>query len=154
MEPLILKPSQYRPNSPGNIPFKLLAEDTGGKLSLLEWTLSPWQSGPFLHAHDFTEAFYVVDGELEIQLGERRHILGPRHLAWAPGGTPHAFANAAAREVTVLTICSPGGLEHFFAAQGDDPDSFPDVPGLGLRLLGPRIRATGAPELHPVEGSR
>ncbi|MCE7003241.1 cupin domain-containing protein [Kibdelosporangium philippinense] len=143
---MILKPLENRPNSPGNTPFKLLAEDTGGKLSLLEWTIGAWKSGPYLHAHDFDEAFYVVDGVLEIQLGHERHILGPRHMAWAPGGTAHAFANAAARDVTVLTICSPGGLEHFFAAQGDDPDSFPDVPGLGLQLLGPRIRATHAPD--------
>lgn len=142
---LVLEPSQTRPDSPAGIPFKLLADDTGGQISALEWTLGPWQSGPERHAHHFDEAFYVVAGELEMYLDGERHVLASRCMAWVPRETAHTFANAGPDPVTVLTIATPGGLEKFFAAQDGNPAAFPDVPELGVRRLGPRIRSERAP---------
>jgi hypothetical protein len=48
------------------LPFKALARDTGGLLSVCEFTLGGWETGPVLRRHDaFEEAFYVVAGRLE-----------------------------------------------------------------------------------------
>src|SRR5258707_11175258 len=92
-QPFVLAPSEARLESPSGpafrSSFKLLALDTDGQFSLLEWTLEPWQPGPGLHSHNFDEAFYVLSGEVEFQVGEDRHVLGPRHLAWVPRGTQH-----------------------------------------------------------------
>jgi hypothetical protein len=33
------------------LPFKALASDTGGLLSVCEFTLGAWESGPVLHMH-------------------------------------------------------------------------------------------------------
>ena len=55
------------------LPFKALAADTGGRLSACEFTLGGWEPGPVLHKHDqVDEAFYVIRGKLEAQLGDRR----------------------------------------------------------------------------------
>jgi mannose-6-phosphate isomerase-like protein (cupin superfamily) len=44
-------------------------------------------AGPPLHVHDFDEAFFIVEGELTFQLGDRLMNVGVGGLAFAPGGT-------------------------------------------------------------------
>lgn len=145
-EPFVLGPAENRPGSPERTPFKVLSQDTAGQLSMHEWSLPAWQSGPELHAHNFDEVFYVLDGELEMQIHGVRHLLSHGYLAWMPRNTPHTFANAGAQPVRVLTIATPGGLENVFAALAGDLSAFPS--DVELEFLGPRIRSEKAPELQ------
>jgi mannose-6-phosphate isomerase-like protein (cupin superfamily) len=96
-----------------------------------------------MHEHDYDEAFYVLAGEVEFQVGEERHVLGPRHLAWVPRNIKHSFANAGSVPATGLSVAAPGGLEEILLAHaaGEPPPS-----KYGMNPLGPPIRATGAPE--------
>ncbi|MFH9087148.1 cupin domain-containing protein [Streptomyces sp. NPDC017673] len=154
-KPFVLKPSEARPGAPSpedaagtafRTAFKLIASDTDARFSLLEWHLDPWQTGPGLHQHNFDEAFYVLEGHVVFQVGEERHVLGPRQLAWMPRNTPHSFSNAGGEPAAGLTVSTPGGLENVFAAASSDPD----VPRPAFRFeverLGPPVRAEGAPE--------
>src|ERR1700682_5954478 len=51
---------------------KLGGEETGGALAIVEGSKAPRSSGPPLHVHSHEdEIFYIVDGALRIQLGER-----------------------------------------------------------------------------------
>jgi mannose-6-phosphate isomerase-like protein (cupin superfamily) len=146
-DPFVLDATQARLDSPsGNAfrnAFKLLAEDTGGQFSFLEWELDPWQPGPGMHAHNFDECFYVLNGEVEFQVGDERHVLGARNLAWVPRKTPHSFANAGAEPASGISVAAPGGLENILTAHAAGeplPSEFE------VDLIGPPIVSERAPK--------
>lgn len=135
--------------------FLLAARQTGGLVSVLEFALHGWQSGPDLHLHaDSDESFYVLDGELEFQVGEQRYVLGPGDFAWVPRGIGHTFANATAGRARALTVATPGGLEDYLAEQAaylagctgePDPAALDELRRRhGGRRLGPPIRPDSA----------
>ena len=137
------------------LPFKLLAADSGGLISVCEFILTGWSSGPVLHAHDAVdEGFFVVSGALEMQLGDERRTAAAGDFAWVPRGTAHTFASASPDPLHIVGFATPGGIEHLFAEQWqyltsvEEPD--PEVLAeMGVRhgapTLGPPIRATNAP---------
>jgi mannose-6-phosphate isomerase-like protein (cupin superfamily) len=137
------------------LPFKVVAGDSDGLISVCEFTLPGWASGPVLHAHDAVdEGFFVVSGALEMQLGDERRAAAAGDFAWVPRGTAHTFANASPEPLHVIGFATPGGIEHQFAEQWeyltsvDEPD--PQVlDEIGTRhgapTLGPPIRATNVP---------
>ncbi len=146
------------------LPFKALASDTGGLLSACEFTLGGWESGPVLHSHDAVdEAFHVLRGKLEAQLGDRRVQAEAGGFLWVPRGTAHSFANAGPDPVQVLALALPGGVEELFAEQAAYLTSVqgPPDPGVlaeigtrhGAPTLGPPIRSTDAPTDGPAAGS-
>ena len=47
---------------------------------------------------------------------DERRELEPGMAAYVGGSVPHTFANPTAERVRFLSICSPGGFEHFFRA--------------------------------------
>jgi mannose-6-phosphate isomerase-like protein (cupin superfamily) len=143
------------------LPFKALAGDTGGLLSVCEFALGGWETGPVLHRHDAVdEAFYVVAGRLEAQLDDRRVQVAAGGFLWVPRGTAHTFANAGPDPVQVLALALPGGVEELFAEQGaylasvqgpPDPSVLDEI-GVrhGAPTVGPPIRSNSAPENGPA----
>jgi quercetin dioxygenase-like cupin family protein len=64
------------------------------ELALIEFELEPAFAGPELHSHDdHTDAFYVLGGTAEIQIGARRATAGAGSFAAAPRGVPHSFTS-------------------------------------------------------------
>ncbi len=138
------------------LPFKALAADTGGRLSACEFTLGGWEPGPVLHKHDqVDEAFYVIRGKLEAQLGDRRVQAEAGGFLWVPRGTAPTFANAGPEPVQVLALALPGGVEELFAEQAayltsvkgpPDPSVLEEIGTRhGAPTLGPPIRSKDAP---------
>ena len=143
------------------LPFKALAGDTGWLLSACEFTLGGWESGPVLHMHDAVdEAFYVVGGKLEAQVGDERVQVEAGGFLWVPRGRAHSFANAGPDQVHVLALALPGGAEELFAEQAAYLSSVQGPPDsavlgeIGTRhgapTLGPPIRSKDAP---PEDGA-
>jgi quercetin dioxygenase-like cupin family protein len=117
----------------------LRGEQSRDAVSVIESEMPPHASGPRLHRHDFAEAFYVLDGEITVQLGHELRTLGAGELAFAPGGVAHTLANRTDAPARFLIICTPAGFERNFegAARADPP---PEV-----TYVGPRIpSATGS----------
>ena len=85
-------------------------ESTGGTYSLME-QLMPAKAGPPPHVHDHgEEVFYILDGELALQLGDQV-ITGSRgQLVRIPAGTPHAFA-VTTHTARVLNFYVPAALD-------------------------------------------
>lgn len=138
------------------LPFKVSAADSGGALSVCEFTLGPWESGPVLHKHDeVDEGFYVIAGTLEAQLDDRRVQAEAGSFIWVPRGTAHAFANGGPDQLHVVSLVLPGGIEELFAEQAayfsglEGPPDPAVLDEMGRRhgapTLGPPIRAAGAP---------
>lgn len=92
----------------------LRSEQTGGAVAVVENRLPAHWGGPPLHHHDFDEAFYVLEGELTIQLGEALHRFGPGEVAFAPRGAHHTLANLAAAPARYVLVITPAGFERYF----------------------------------------
>ena len=92
-------------------------EQSDGRVALAENTVPPRWEGPPLHRHDFDEAFYVLEGELTFQVGERLSAARPGELAFAALGVPHALANLSDESARYLLVRTPAGLAYGSAAE-------------------------------------
>ena len=96
------------------ITIKVAGEDTDGVYTVLQ-EVSPPQGGPPLHLHHREdEAFYVLEGEYEVQCGENKIRAVPGSFILAPREIPHTFRNIGSGPCKVLVIATPAGIEKFF----------------------------------------
>jgi quercetin dioxygenase-like cupin family protein len=65
-----------------------------GALEIFE-VCGPAESGPPPHDHPWTEYFYVLEGEIDVAVGEEERRVGAGDLVHIPAGTTHAFAVAS-----------------------------------------------------------
>jgi mannose-6-phosphate isomerase-like protein (cupin superfamily) len=61
---------------------------------------------PHVHA-DFVDAFFVLAGEAEFQVGDDTFLGGPGSFVAAPPGVGHGFRNAGASELRMLNVHAP-----------------------------------------------
>jgi mannose-6-phosphate isomerase-like protein (cupin superfamily) len=107
--------------------IKAAASSTGGEFALIE-TLAPVGEGPPLHVHhDEHEAFYVLEGELDVACGDERHRAPAGTFAFLPRGVAHTWRVVGAVPARFLTFVAPGGLEGFFR-DGGRPAEGPGLP--------------------------
>ena len=88
-----LQPGEGRPIDLGAFAMTLKAsgDETGGVVSVLEASEPPG-FGPPLHIHhDAAEAFYVLEGEYVMFLGEREVVCPAGSFIFVPAGMPHGF---------------------------------------------------------------
>jgi quercetin dioxygenase-like cupin family protein len=111
---------------------------------------TPPGAGPPLHVHqNEDEIFYVLEGELTIQVGKERYTVPAGGTAILPRGVPHTFGNLGTDTVKSLVLLTPAGLENFFAeveplATQAEPDMRAIVPlatKYGIQLAGPPLAA-------------
>ena len=98
--------------------FKVAGEDTGGAYSLTD-SLVPPQAGspPHIH-HKEDEAFWVLEGKLEVLVGENKFRASAGSFVHLPKGIPHSYMNVGTRSARFLTLMVPAGLEKFFEEVG------------------------------------
>jgi quercetin dioxygenase-like cupin family protein len=102
-------------------------EQTGGALAFLEDVAAP-DGGPPLHLHpEADEAFYVLDGELEVTLGERSLSSPAGSFVWVPRGTPHTWLVRGDRPARFLALYTRAGCERVFM-EGGEPAPAPTPP--------------------------
>ena len=137
----------------GRITVKIAGAETGGAFSQIE-TDDPRGSGPPLHLHhNEDETFYVLEGEVTIQVGEERIDLSAGDFLFAPREVPHAYLVRSER-ARMLCTTSPAGVEQFFVnhgipVTGAEPPTDPVFPPIdelvrlfasyGCELLGPPL---------------
>jgi mannose-6-phosphate isomerase-like protein (cupin superfamily) len=86
-----------------------------------DYSAAPRFPGPPLHVHPgFDETYLVLEGTLEVTVGEQSTELGPGAVAYVSGAVPHTFRNPSGERARFLSICSPGGFEEFFRAVAND----------------------------------
>ena len=95
----------------------LASEDTDGRYCLIDMLVPPG-GGPPPHRHDFEESFTLVQGEIEVTLRGKRHLLSAGQTANIPANAPHWFKNAGPNYARMLCICAPAGNEAFFEEVG------------------------------------
>jgi mannose-6-phosphate isomerase-like protein (cupin superfamily) len=68
----------------------------------------PGAGMPFLHVHhSYEEAFYVLEGHVQFQLGSDDVRAGPGSAVLVPAGVAHCFRNVGAGDVTWLVVGAP-----------------------------------------------
>ncbi|HEV2134703.1 MAG TPA: cupin domain-containing protein [Terracidiphilus sp.] len=128
------------------ISFKISTQETGGNFFLFEHShLLP--GGPPLHFHyDQEEWFYIVEGEILFQIGEKRFQLKPGDSMLAPRKVPHAFTAVGATPAKMVVGYSPAGkMEQFFRDVAIGKPVVWDAAlfrKYGCELVGPPLRTT------------
>jgi quercetin dioxygenase-like cupin family protein len=90
-------------------------------LCFAEFELEGRYVGPDPHDHESeVDAFYVLDGELEITIEGSPEIAGPGALAVVPPGIRHTFAHNGAGTARFLNLHAPdGGFGEFLRRVSD-----------------------------------
>ncbi len=88
---------------------KVSGKDTGGAMCVLEVSNTGW---PRHVNRDQDEWIYVVDGEVELEIGEKRFRLGPHESMFIPRNIEHAWGGTPAK---IINTYQPAGkIEEFF----------------------------------------
>ena len=98
--------------------FMATGENTNGKYAMWEAIVPPG-GGPPPHVHSREEeGFYILEGEITFQIGEKRVVATTGTFANMPVGTPHSFKNESGRPARMLISVAPAGLEQMFFEVG------------------------------------
>jgi CBS domain-containing membrane protein len=90
---------------PGRCVVKVQDAHSSGAYSLLEVYFEPVEPSTFLHSHfDFSETYFVLEGEVAAEVGTERHTVTPGSTITVPAGMPHAVAAARGRPARCLCI--------------------------------------------------
>jgi len=94
--------------------FKVGTEETAGGLFMIEHRhLTP--GGPPLHMHPHQEEwFYVMEGGVVFQVGEKRVELHPGESVLAPRAVPHTFSSLTESSGMLIAFCPAGKMEQYF----------------------------------------
>jgi quercetin dioxygenase-like cupin family protein len=91
--------------------------DTAGRLALLEHHAERGYGSP-VHRHlADEETFFVLDGELRVEVAGQAHAAGAGAVAFLPRQLPHAFVVTSA-QAWYLTLHTPAGFDRFVTAAG------------------------------------
>jgi quercetin dioxygenase-like cupin family protein len=137
--------------------FKAISGETGGAYSLYVATIPPHIGAPPHIHHRETEAFYMLEGELEFLKGEQTVRAVAGDFLHVDKGVIHGYTNMGSETARYVGIVTPGGLhEQLLPALGEEataeilpppPAGPPDMQKLieiartyGTELLPPPLR--------------
>jgi mannose-6-phosphate isomerase-like protein (cupin superfamily) len=118
----------------------LRSEESDGVVSVVDNTVPANWPGPYLHRHDFDEAFYVLEGELVFQVEDAVITKRAGELAFAPRGVAHTLANHSDAPARYVLVCTPAGFERYFARMNENPPEWAqqEIP-FEVERVGPQI---------------
>ncbi|MGA7239562.1 MAG: cupin domain-containing protein [Bryobacteraceae bacterium] len=148
LEPVVVLPGKGRTQNPialvtHELVLKVTGADSGGAFAVGVLRAEP-MSGPPLHVHTREdEWFYVLKGELTVQVGDRRFTCGPGTSVFAPRDVPHTWQNCSNETVEALGMITPAGFEGFLWGMSLGPREPEAVEALmkryGLTIAGPPL---------------
>ncbi len=109
--------------------LKATGETSGGQYSIAEVYATPEGLVPLHVHHREDEAFYVLEGELTVEIGGAAYEAGPGSFVFGPRDVPHRY-QVKSPSAKLLMIFSPAGFEGFIRATSTPAKSLtPPVPG-------------------------
>jgi len=94
--------------------FLVTGAQSGGAYFIMEAIVPPGGGPPPHIHHREEECFYVLEGQLEIMVGDRVIQASTGDFVHTPRETVHCFRNVGTGMARTLLIFSPAGLEGFF----------------------------------------
>lgn len=127
-------------------------KDTGGAFCLMEMFGAPGKSTP-LHMHEREEeTLTVLEGVMDITVGDTQISVRAGETALLPRNVPHRLTNNGATASRYLLVCTPAGFDDFVDSCADaqrvpvtptapTPEDIQRMreaaPRFGITLLGP-----------------
>ncbi|MDQ3724008.1 MAG: quercetin 2,3-dioxygenase [Actinomycetota bacterium] len=102
--------------------IKATAADTGGLMSIVEMTEPPGAEAPLHVHHREDEAFWILEGDVTLYVGDSTIEAHAGDYAFGPRGIPHRYTVGAAG-CRMLFICLPGGFEDLVIAMSEPAGS-------------------------------
>jgi quercetin dioxygenase-like cupin family protein len=129
-QPVVVLPgSGEQLNIAGSQTFhKIKSKDTNSAFSVMEFVTPPGK-GVALHVHEREdELVYLLEGEIEVTLGNQKMKAVPGVMALLPRGVPHGFTNIGNKPCRLLDTILPGQFDNYFVelaalyAVGEPPE--------------------------------
>ncbi len=130
------------------IDCKVSGQDTNGALCVFEFNCK--SGGPRHQHHEQDEWIYVIDGEFEFEVSDKRFRMGVSESVFLPRKVPHVWACVSGKPGKIINVYQPAGkMEEFFRELGKyngkpyvhEALSFDELSRLfhdhGMDLLGP-----------------
>ena len=114
----------------GNVVFKTVGADNGGRVGIFEQTMQQGDPGPVPHFHkETTEMFFLLEGSLEFHLDDVVRVVEAGGFVRVPPNTVHHFSQRGEVPARFLIMFTPGkARERYFeglaaiAAEDGPPD--------------------------------
>jgi mannose-6-phosphate isomerase-like protein (cupin superfamily) len=91
------------------------ADDSDGRVGVIEMELAPGFGGPPLHAHhELEHVWYVLAGCVRVVVGPTDLTLEAGGCVYVPKDTPHTFGNGGDTVARLLEVDSPRTLDTYF----------------------------------------
>jgi quercetin dioxygenase-like cupin family protein len=138
MAATIVKAGERKPLNVLGMPLTMLCEarETGGAWSLFEEDV-PLGMGPPPHRHDWDEAYYILDGDVEFTIDGEPVRSSRGDFNYLPRGTVHGFKGASETAARVLIFAAPAHGSEFFQEVNDEvrrvPEDLSKIPQIGQR---------------------
>jgi len=138
MPATIVKASEREPLNILGMPLRMLCEasETGGSWSLFEESV-PLGLGPPPHHHDWDEAYYILDGEVDFEIDGVALRSAAGDFNYLPRNTVHAFKGASGSPARVLIFAAPAHGSEFFHELNSEIRNLPEdaakIPQIGKR---------------------
>jgi mannose-6-phosphate isomerase-like protein (cupin superfamily) len=131
------------------------------ELTVLWFRYEPGERGPDAHVHhEHSDCFYVLEGEVSFDLGDRTVPAGPGTFVLVPPDVSHSFRNDGSTTARFLNFHTPScGFHDVLRARRDGSDEPPfdqfDPPAGGgrpasLAVVGPGGGVTGTISLFEL----
>jgi quercetin dioxygenase-like cupin family protein len=121
-DPIVLGPGGGEPLGNG------VVKAARPELSLIEFELPPGGDvEPHLH-RGHSDAFYVLEGEVEFRTGDEVVSAAAGSFVLSPAGVVHSFRNTSSAPARLLNLHTPGGFVEYrrelvrLREQGIEPD--------------------------------
>lgn len=102
----------------GAFRWKATAAETDGAFLAMEDRMEQGKVTPY-HLHpEEDEGFYLIDGEILVNVDGEEHRVGPGGFVFLPRGVPHAFM-VTSESAHILAFQVPGTGEAFYRAAGE-----------------------------------
>lgn len=118
----------------GTIRIVAGADSTNGSFSVVEVTEEPGSAAPLHVHHGEAEAFYILEGALELTCGDQTVTANAGDFVHTPKDVPHKYVVVGDRAARVLLMFTRPGFEQFFAEAGAPVDQPPAGPPDPQRL--------------------
>ena len=115
-EPIVVPPNTGEELNIAGSPIfhKIKSKDTNGVFSVMEFVTPPGK-GVALHVHEREdELVYLLDGEIEVTLGDQKMKAVPGVMALLPRGVPHGFTNIGNKPSRLLDTILPVAFDNYF----------------------------------------
>ena len=109
--------------------------ETGGAFFMAEVSVVPG-GGPPPHVHSREdESFYLQQGTLAVQVGDRALKVSAGDFVHMPRGMMHSFKNVGEETAKLVMVATPAGLENYFAEVFFPAADIADIPQIGPAVI-------------------